>query len=302
MAVRPRRISRRQMKIRQRRLKFFAWTVSLGLVGGAFVTGYKMTMRSVAGGEAFPVNTERRESAMRAMDEAVRAKNEGRLNEALLAAEDARRADPQVAGADAITAEIAMAQRQTPIVRQFAARALQQGHNKSAAKLLLAMAEATAGGSSRGSDQVVLLLKESSQEELSNPAVHYIWGDLLRISGREKDARQKLLGNLHRQEPWMSSTLLAAKMQLASVASGEEVEARGKIAPTAVGEALIAVQNALRSGGNVQIPLENLSSSIAAYQVRELLDDPAFDVPAPPPTLEEARIALPPPIPHGGQL
>jgi hypothetical protein len=46
------------MKIRQRRLKFFAWILSLGLVGGAFVAGYQKTKSFFAGGEAFPVHAE----------------------------------------------------------------------------------------------------------------------------------------------------------------------------------------------------------------------------------------------------
>lgn len=287
---------------RQRRRRALAWFVSAGLVVGSFVVGYKLTKRADGRVSTFPVNTERRESAMRLIDEAVRAKYEGRLKDALLAAADARRADPKVAGADLIAADIALAQRDPERSRQAAAQALQQGHNESAAKLLLALAETTSSRST-GGDRVRVLLEEAAEAEFSNPAIHYVWGDLLRITGREKEAQRKLLGSLHRQEPWMSSTIIAAKLQLASVEASRtgirSGETGGKIAPTLAGDALVAIHGALRSGGDLRVPLQNLWASIAVHLKKDLLDDPVFDVPAAPPILEEARKAQPPPIPHG---
>ncbi len=287
---------------RQRRLRVFAWLVSAALVAGAFVAGLKQTKRLDTNAAVFPVSPDRRESAMRLMDEAVRAKHEGRLNDAVLAASDARRADPRVAGADVIAADIALAQREPEFARQSAERALQQGHNESTAKLLLAMSEATMRGFSRGSSRAEALLKEAEEAELSNPAVHYVWGDMLRIAGREKEAQRKLLGSLHRQEPWMSSTIIAAKLQLASVVAGQagdrSFEARSKIVPTQAGDALVAVHGALQSGGDLQEALLNLWRTTTAHQAKELLDDPVFDIPVVPTIVEEARNAQPPPIPH----
>lgn len=300
---RPARTSRRRLLRRQRRLQFLAWLVSIGCVGGSFFAGYHWTKRAGLRDATLPVSAERRESAMRAMDEAVRARHEGRLDDAVLAASDAQRADPRIAGADVIAADIALVQRQTQAARQSAMRASQQGHNKSTAKLLLALSESGGmQGFSGGSDRVAALFKEAEEAELSNPAVHYVWGDMLRISGREKEAQRKLLGSLYRQEPWMSSTIIAAKLQLASVVAGEvgdlPSEAVDKIATTKAGDALVAVREALRTGGDLREPLQQLWAGVSAQQAKELLNDPVFDVAVVPPILEEARETPLPVIPQ----
>ncbi|MBE2180803.1 MAG: hypothetical protein IAE97_10055 [Chthoniobacterales bacterium] len=185
------------------------------------------------------------------------------------------------------------------MVRRSAREALNRGDNIADANLLLALdrwqARALPGGSTGASgDAALLLLADATSAEFSNGTVWFFQGDLLRELGRNAEAQRSLLGGLHRQQPWTSAAVIAAKLQLAGAEAGNVPTS------TPAGDAMVALRQTLRAGGDPQPALDNLRAVVAGSQGAELLHDTALDVADPPEALNRARAAKPAAIPYGG--
>jgi hypothetical protein len=167
---------------------------------------------------------EEQAAARRLLESAVTARYADQPDEALRLAREARETDPMTPGAATFIAEVALQQGKTDEVDIAARDAVRQGLDVADAKLLLALkiwmqrAETSVADAGAVATQ---FLEEASAEELSNGTARFFAGDLQRAVGRPGEAHRSLLGGLHRQEPWHSSALLAAKLRLAMEEGGQ---------------------------------------------------------------------------------
>lgn len=298
-------LSQRQRERRreQRRRKHdirFAIT-ACAIITLAFVVGFlwpsaaKPTRKLAA--PSVPVA--QREAALAKIDEAVRARHEERLDDALALASEARRLDPGVSGADLITAEVGVLQQKPELVRSATTEAIRRGDNTADALLLQAIDTWLARGlksqsSAEAIESAERKFNRATSEELSNGAVWFFRGDIMRAGGRVSDAHRSLLAALHRQTPWIGSEFVEAKRDLA------RDEARGPSSPAAPEADLpapTALRRALADGGDPAASLARLAGSLTAWQTRHLLDDPALGGPAASDAVRTARtsanIAIP---------
>lgn len=250
-----------------------------------------------------PLGLDLRRQVLRIMDESVKAKQEGRYEDAIIAAADARRIDPSTPGALIIMGEAALNLRDQTRLEQFASESLALGDKSGDAKLLLALGRWIGRGAQKeqfgdSGELAVRLLQEASAEDLSNAHVHFFLGELLRYLGREREAHLHLLAGLHRLEPWHSSTILKAKQQLA----GAEAAALGEPAEVADTEeaaasaALVALRQKPDSDPEREKMIDTLRSSFGARSSALLLADQAFSLggaPALPRALAAASAVIP---------
>ena len=291
----------RRHEQRRRRNDIRFALIACALITLAFVAGFlwpsaPKTTRKLA---APSVPAAQREAALAKIDEAVRAKHEERLDEALALASEARRLDPGVSGADLITAEVGVLQQKPELVRSATTEAIRRGDDTADALLLQALDTWLARGLKRQSSAEAIESAErkfnrATAEELSNGAVWFFRGDIMRAGGRVSDAHSSLLAALHRQTPWIGSEFVEAKRDLA------RDEARGSSSPAAPEADLppaTALRRALAGGGDPDAPLARLVGSLTAWQTRHLLDDPALGGPAASDAVRTARtsanIAIP---------
>lgn len=294
----------RRVERRLKRRRFITAAVALSLAS-SFVLGFLWTVvaanRTGVIAASPPVSLERRTEALRLVDDAARAKYEERTDDALAAAAAARESDPTVPGVDVLVGELALLAKQPETMKRAAQEALRRGHNVASAKLLLAldkwMSRGQRGTSVEAGSAAAQLLSEASDAELSNMEIMFFWGDIERYAGREDRAHDRLLGALHRQQPWLSETIIAAKMQLAADEAGgapKDSGGRGASANATsapVGDAVTTLRRAVLAGADPQPPLAKLHSLSTAWQSKLLLADQAFERPDLPPALTGARNA-----------
>ena len=231
--------------------------------------------------EAVPAmaTAEQRAEAVRLLDEGVRARFEERWQGVFNAVSAARRADPQVRGIDILIGEIALEQKDPEALQRATARALSDGENEAAAKLLRAV-ETWMKRGEKGVDQAGLLadqyLAEAAESEPSRAVVRFFHGELSRLLGQGAEAHRHLRASLYRQAPWDSSALLEVKMQLAAREASDAGTAASAGAPTAQAGAALALREAVRSGASTASAQADLFVITPALQSADLLQDPAL--------------------------
>jgi len=182
-----------------------------------------------------PVNPADRAEALRLLDEAARARHEERFREAANAATAARRLDEKLPGIDALMAEMAFQRQDSEATEEAARAALDRGENSSSANLLLALnawrTRALRGKSAtEAAEEAGRLLSESAQTQPSDESVWFFWAEIMRLTGRGDEAQRRMLGAMHRLQPWRSAAIVAAKRQLAA---SEAAGADGLAGPVA---------------------------------------------------------------------
>ena len=183
--------------------------------------------------------------ALRLLDEAVRARHEGRWQGAMNALMAARRADPQAKGLNILVGEIALEQKDAETLRQAMKMASRSGENESSLRLLQSLQSWMQRGE-KGVDhagpQAEQALDEAAELEPSNAAVYFFHGELNRLLGDSEEAQANLLAALRRQAPWRSSALLEVKMQLAARDASNAGKPSVVGAPSAQAQAVLRVQ------------------------------------------------------------
>lgn len=301
-----------QLRRRERKLRMLGRAALCAVLAASFVAGFfwkAITAERAAEPSAVAeARSDRLDDALRLMDEAARAKTESRSKDAVAAAAAARHADPAVRGVDIFVGTVAIEAAQPETARLAAEQALRRQESEAAAKLLLALHQWMVRGEGSGVREAVgrvePLLTEASEAEPSNMEVMFFWGDIASFGGREDLAHRRLLGGVHRQQPWLSSATIAAKMELAA-----EEAASMKLAgaqnpsppppPTPVGEALVGLSRAALSGSDPAPALAALRAASTEWQAKQLLCDYAFDRPDTPPEITAARDAPIPELPGG---
>jgi hypothetical protein len=267
-------------------MAFLGW-VSLVLVILAFAAGLvwqKVRLqRQADDGAADAIGPVQRVRALGLLDSAVEAKNGQLWSEAARLAVEARQTDPTAPGVDIFLGELALEQGDTDTVGSAAQAALQRDPASASAKLLLALkAWMLRGqtGSTEAGAVATQMLQEAAADEMSNGAVRFFAGDFLRAIGRSAEAHANLLGGLHRQHPWHSAAMIAAKLQLAvhdagpsaslgsAAFAGPEVERFGLSAG--------AFLRAARGTGDAAGAASALRRIFTAKQIALLFSDPAL--------------------------
>jgi len=253
-----------------------------------------------------PTTAEQRAAALRLVDEAVTARHEDRIQGSVNAITEARRLAPDLPGLDVFVGEIAWERRDAGTVRRAALEALDGGHNESAAKLLLALEKWMTRS---GQDTAVLgesvrqLLGEAEEASLSNAAPFFFHGEVSRLLADGGGAHRKLLGALHRQTPWASTSLLEVKLQLAAAEATDLGRAAIAAAPTDAASALLRLRDTLLAAGDLREPLSKWLAVSPAFQTDVLMQDlAAIRGAESATTLQEAREQNQPSVPHGSAL
>lgn len=229
-----------------------------------------------------------RAEALRRLDEAARARHGERFEEAVAAARAAREVDETLPGVDAFLAEMAFQRQDSEATAAAARAALARGESESSANLLLALdawrTRALRGKSApEAAEEAGRLLSEAAQARPSDESVWFFWAEMMRLVGREDQAQRRMLGAMHRLQPWRSAAVVAAKRQLAA---GEAAGADALPGPVAG----LAADEAWRDW---------LSQS-SARQAAWMASDPAWPARLPPPPrgtgmVPHGLIAPPPP-------
>lgn len=232
----PHRQSRRSLQ-KHAVLRRAVWAFSVTLCLGAFVSGF-VFQRHKPKEQAAPqqispqdpqqpapqVAQEQKEEALRLIDEAVRAKYEGRTDEALRIAQRARQIDPSVRGVDILAGEIAI-ESPDPEKHQKALlaanSALDRGEDTAGARLVLALGtwQEQDGGDAAGftaRTRALRLIGEAADEFPSAPALHFFWSEMLAPSGQYRAVHGRMLTAMHCAQPWHSAVLIARKASFAS--------------------------------------------------------------------------------------
>lgn len=188
----------------------------------------KMKARLATAVETVPADTEARETALTAIDEAISAKYEKRTAGALAALDRARRTDPSVPGIDLSLAEIALNEKQFIEMRVAAGAARKEGEYAADGAVLLGVDKwLNRGASDRemssAADAASAYFAEATGFDFFNAPAWFFWGDVLRYVGREDEGRERALAALHRYNPWDSSDVIAAKIVFASAEAGDTV-------------------------------------------------------------------------------
>lgn len=276
--------------------------LTLAFLAGFFWPATAKTARTTG---PRPLPAAQREAALAKIDDAVRAKADDRLDEAATLAGEARRLDPAVRGSDLIAAEIAFRQQRSDLLRSATEEAMRRGENVSDALLLEGLDSWMSRGLKRQSsaeaiESALRRLDRAAAGDLSNPAVWFFRGEVMREGGRTREAHRSLLSALHRQQPWLGTEFLSAKLALA------REEALGDNAPPAPAADLppaAALRRALARAQDPAPALAVLAGRLTAWQSRQILDDPAFGGAAAPDPVREARTAAGVAVPvPGGEI
>lgn len=300
-AVPVHRLSRRGLRRRQMR-RNLVWAVCLLFLAGGFAGGFFWRQakskpaapeesRSAAVGEA------QQAEAYRLFDEAVRARYEERWQGAMNALAEARRVFPEVKGIDILVAEIALEQKDAKTLRAAAGRALQRGDNVASANLLLALESWMKRGEE--GESAKQFLGEALQDSPSNAVAHFVRGELSRLLGDGGEAHRNMLAALHRQVPWVSSSLLLLKMHLAAREASEAARTVVLPPPDGRAEKVLALREAVGSGADLGPAVGDMVAVMPALQAMELLDDAAFQAGRVSPEFLALQSRLHIAVPHG---
>ena len=250
-------------------------TVSALIIVSSFVASFfwhRLQLRRLAAASDIPPATEeQRASALRSLDEAVRARYEERMDDAMAQLAMAQQADPQLPGLELLAGEIALQQRDTD--------ALSREDSEAPAKLLAALGVWLRRGElgvARAGPQARQLLLEAAERSPSEASVHFFHGELSRQLGEGTAAHAYLLSALRRQSPWKSSALLRVKMQLAAAEASEAGEAVEVSAPDSQSAVALRWREAVRRGTDASEELKAMIALAPSLQTIVLLPDPAL--------------------------
>ena len=250
-------------------------TVAVLLILSSFVASFfwhRLQLRRLAAASDIPPATEeQRASALRSLDEAVRARYEERMDDAIAQLAMAQQADPQLPGLELLAGEIALQQRDTD--------ALSREDSEAPAKLLAALGVWLRRGElgvERAGPQAKQLLLEAAERSPSEASVQFFHGELSRQLGEGSAAHAYLLSALRRQSPWKSSALLRVKMQLAAAEASEAGEAVEVSAPDYQSVVALRWREAVRRGTGAPEELKAMIALAPSLQTIVLLPDPAL--------------------------
>ena len=283
---RPRRKKRRlspEALLRRRKRRIIFCTVSALVVLSSFVASFfwhRLQLRRLAAAsDILPATEEQRASALRSLDEAVRARYEERMDDAMAQLAMAQQADPQLPGLELLAGEIALQQRDTDALSRASANASQRGDSEAPAKLLAALGVWLRRGElgvERAGPQAKQLLLEAAERSPSEASVQFFHGELSRQLGEGSAAHAYLLSALRRQCPWKSSALLRVKMQLAAAEASEAGEAVEVSAPDYQSVVALRWREAVRRGTDASEELKAMIALAPSLQTIVLLPDPAL--------------------------
>ena len=261
--------------LRRRKRRMIFCTVSALIIVSSFVASFfwhRLQLRRLAAASDIPPATEeQRASALRSLDEAVRARYEERMDDAMAQLAMAQQADPQLPGLELLAGEIALQQRDTD--------ALSRGDSEASAKLLAALGVWLRRGElgvERAGPQAKQLLLEAAERSPSEASVQFFHGELSRQLGEGSAAHAYLLSALRRQSPWKSSALLRVKMQLAAAEASEAGEAVEVSAPDSQSVVALRWREAVRRGTDASEELKAMMALAPSMQTIVLLPDPAL--------------------------
>ena len=250
-------------------------TVSALIIVTSFVVSFfwnRLQLRRLAAAsDISPATEEQRASALRSLDEAVRARYEERMDDAMAQLAMAQQTDPQLPGLELLAGEIALQQRDTD--------ALSREDSEAPAKLLAALGVWLRRGElgvERAGPQAKQLLLEAAERSPSEASVQFFHGELSRQLGEGSAAHAYLLSALRRQSPWKSSALLRVKMQLAAAEASEAGEAVEVSAPDYQSVVALRWREAVRRGADASEELKAMIALAPSLQTIVLLPDPAL--------------------------
>ena len=283
---RPRRKKRHlspEALLRRRERRMIFCTVSALIILSSFLASFfwhRLQFRWLAAAsDISPATEEQRASALRSLDEAVRARYEERMDDAIAQLAMAQQADPQLPGLELLAGEIAVQQRDTDALSRASANASQRGDSEAPAKLLAALGvwlRRSELGVERAGPQAKQLLLEAAESSPSDASVHFFHGELSRQLGEGSAAHAYLLSALRRQSPWTSSALLRVKMQLAAAEAFEAGEAVEVPAPDSQSAVALRWREAVRRGTDAPEELKAMIALAPSLQTIVLLPDPAL--------------------------
>jgi hypothetical protein len=231
-------------------------------------------------GEVAP---EQKAEALRLLDEAIKARHEERYDAAWGLALRAQQTDPGLAGWDLLMAELAFQRRDSGAFSKHALVAELLPESAAGAKLLLVLERWRRpwGEGQSKEDSARFLADLLAQATAAQPSVDVTWffrGDLLRLIGKPSEAHQALLGSLHRQAPWRSSAVLAAKK------SFTQLESSGGAPPSRLIGAEIGLHPGDTSRERIEVSaprgpvgqppeLEKLAKTLTVRQWQWILED-----------------------------
>jgi hypothetical protein len=269
--------------LRRRKRRIIFCTVSALIILSSFVASFfwhRLQIRRLAAASDIPPATEeQRASALRSLDEAVRARYEERMDDAMAQLAMAQQADPQLPGLELLAGEIALQQRDTDALSRASANASQRGDSEASAKLLAALGVWLRRGElgvERAGPQAKQLLLEAAESSPSEASVPFFHGELSRQLGEGSAAHAYLLSALRRQCPWKSSALLRVKMQLAAAEASEAGEAVEVSAPDSQSVVALRWREAVRRGTDASEELKAMIALAPSLQTIVLLPDPAL--------------------------
>jgi hypothetical protein len=258
-------------------------TVAVLIILSSFVASFfwhRLQLRRLAAAsDISPSTEEQRASALRSLDEAVRARYEERMDEAMAQLAMAQQTDPQLPGLELLAGEIAIEKRDTEALRHASANALQRKDNKASAKLLAALEvwqRRDGLGMEQAGPQAKQLLLDAAESEPSHVAAHFFYGEISRQLGDSTAAHAHLLLALRRLVAWQSSALLQVKMQLAAAEALEAGEVVEVSAPDAQSAVALRWQEAVRRGTDASEELKAMIALAPSLQTIVLLPDPAL--------------------------
>lgn len=269
--------------LRRRKRRIIFCTVSALIILSSFIASFfwhRLQLRRLAAAsDISPATEEQRASALRSLDEAVRARYEERMDEAMEHLAMAQKADPQLPGLELLAGEIALQRRDTDALSRASASASQRGDSEASAKLLAALGVWLRRGElgvARAGPQARQLLLEAAESSPSEASIQFFHGELSRQLGEGSAAHAYLLSALRRQSPWRSSALLRVKMQLAAAEASEAGEAVEVSAPDSQSAVALRWREAVRRGTDAPEELKAMIALAPSLQTIVLLPDPAL--------------------------
>jgi len=272
VAPRPRRRPRR-------------WLLGMVLVFYLLGLGWGSLSEKIAARSA-ALESARRETAVRLVDEAARAARQGHLRDAFFALVRARHTDPRLPGLDIFLGEMLVNQGWAYQAGPQGWRALGRDENKSRAYLLIGLDRwsrrgVTPTSLAASAESALAWLDLAHMEDPFDATFLIFRGHLAVMQGRAPQGCVDLNAGLSRLQPWHSAAVLEDKAQLAAAEAGRgmSVAFLGRFLPapnTPSGAAAVQLRQALQSGNDTSASIQALRTVATTRQMDFLLKDRAL--------------------------
>jgi hypothetical protein len=272
VAPRPRRRPRR-------------WLLGVVLVFYLLGLGWGSLSEKIAARSA-ALESARRETAVRLVDEAARAARQGHLRDAFFALVRARHTDPRLPGLDIFLGEMLVNQGLNQSVGPIAWEALRRGEQESRANLLLGLEwwgrrGLDAHSVSLAAQHATRWITLAHEGDFFEGSRLIIRGEIKRWHGLTEEGSQDLTAGKVRLHPWHSAAVLEDKAQLAAAEAGRgmSVAFLGRFLPapnTPSGAAAVQLRQALQSGNDTSASTQALRTVATTRQMDFLLKDRAL--------------------------